>query len=199
MWIVYKKAERRIIGLTADCNQDPDRETALSEIVAGSVKPGELSEYDAIQVTDREKAREYMEAFPDKLVLTGTAERPKLAIRDPEVFSLFVTIDAPDKHPVDGVPEIPADGSSSALITLQKIDERFKPQRRTKDNDQLYFRTDHGTIRDADGKQDLGSIRLNKGEAKIRLFSETAKRVASLQIMSGNPDLRGTVVRIEFI
>jgi hypothetical protein len=199
MWVVYRTTERRIIGLTAHCDQDIDKETALAEVVEGTVRPGELSEYDAIQVTDGEKAHEYMEAFPDKLVLTGTARKPSLAIRDPEVFSLFITVDAPDKHPVDGIPEIPADGSSSALITIQKIDERFRPQRSVKDNEQLFFRTDHGAIRDVDGKEDINRIALNKGEVSIRLYSEKAKRVATLQIMSDSPDLRGAVIRIEFI
>jgi hypothetical protein len=36
-----------------------------------------------------------------------------------------ITTEAPDKHPVDGIPES-ADGSSFTLITIQKIDERFK-------------------------------------------------------------------------
>lgn len=199
MWVVYKKAELRIIGLTADCDKDLDKETALKEVVEGSIEPGEVSEYDAIQVTDKKKAYEYIEVFPDKLVLTGTTLKPKLAIREPEVFSLFITTDAPDKHPVDGIPEIPADGSSSALITIQKIDERFKPQRGTKDNDQLYLRTDHGIIRDAEGNEDINNIRLSKGKARIRLFSEKVMRVATLQIISGNPDLRDNTIRIEFI
>lgn len=199
MWVVYKKAELRIIGLTADCDMDLDKEIALKEVVEGSIEPGEVSEYDAIQVTDKKKAHEYIEAFPDKLVLTGTTLKPKLAIREPEVFSLFITTDAPDKHPIDGIPEIPADGSSSALITIQKIDERFKPQRGTKDNDQLYLRTDHGIIRDVESNEDINNIRLRKGQAQIRLFSEKVMRVATLQIISGNPDLRDNTIRIEFI
>lgn len=199
MWVVYKKAGREIIGLTAICGKELDKEAALQEIVEGSVSPGELGEYDAIQVTDREEARDYMAAFPDKLVVAGTARKPKLAIRDPRVFSLFISTDASDKHPVDGIPEIPADGSSSTLITIQKVDERSRPQSRAKDNDQLYLRTDHGIIRDADGDKDISSIKLRKGEAKIRLFSEEVKRVATLHIMSPNPDLPDRIIRIEFI
>jgi hypothetical protein len=199
MWVVYKKVGREIIGLTGGCEYDLDKEAALQEVVEGSVNPGELDEYDAIQVTDREKVQDYMEAFPRRLVVVGTATKPKLAIREPRVFSLFITIDAPDKHPVDGIPEIPADGTSSALITLQKIDERSRPRRSTRDNDQLYLRTDHGIIRDADGEENISSIKLRKGEAKIRLFSETVKRVATVQIMSDKSDLRGNAIRIEFI
>ncbi len=171
----------------------------VEEGVDGRTEPGELGEYDAIQVTDRKKARDYMVAFPGKLVIAGTAKKPKLAIRDPKVFSLFITTDAPDKHPVDGIPEIPADGSSSALISIHKMDERSRPQRGAKDNDQLYLRTDYGIIRDADGNEDISSVTLEKGEAEIRLFSESVKRVATVQIMSVNPDLRGGIMRIEFI
>lgn len=199
MWVIYKKDQRKIIGLTALCDKDPNKKAAIKEIVKGSIKPGRLSEYDAIQVTEREKAREYIEAFPNRLVLTGKAKKPRLTIRVPEVLSLFIKIDAPDKHPVDGIPEIPADGVSSTLITIQKIDERSKPQRGARDNDQLYLRTDHGIIRNSDGNKDINSIRLRKGEAKIRLFSEKVKRVATLQIISANPNLRDKILRIEFI
>jgi len=199
MWVIYKKAKRKIIGLTALCDKDINKEAAIKEVVEGSTTKGKLSGYDAIQVTDKEKAHEYMEAFPHKLVLIGTVKKPRLTIRDPEVFSLFVTTDAQDKHPVDGIPEIPADGSTSALITIRKIDERFKPQRGTKDNDQLYLRTDYGIIRDADGNKEINSVKLSKGEAKIRLFPEAAKRVATLKIISANPDLQDNIIRIEFI
>ncbi len=199
MWVIYKKADRAIIGVTALGAKDAAKNVALKEVISGSVKPGKPSEYDAVQVTDRLLAQQYMEAFPQRLVVTGSASSAKLVIRDPEAFSIFIESDAEDKHPVDGIPEILADGTSSTLITLTKIDERFKPQKAETDNEILYLRTDHGIIRDEKGKTDLNKVQLKKGQAKIRLFSEKLKRVATLNIISTEPYLEDTVFRVEFI
>jgi hypothetical protein len=199
MWVVYRKGARSIIGLTADGGIDPDKATAIKEIVGGTVAPGDIGEYEAIRVTDREKIPQYLDAFPGRLAVAGTTKQPKLVIREPEVFSLYITTDATDKHPIDGIPTIPADGTSSVLITIQKVDERTKPQTGKKDNDQLYLRANHGTIRDAAGKEAISRITLNKGEARIRLFSETVRRVATLQIMANNPGIEDCMLRIEFV
>ncbi|MDH5575737.1 MAG: hypothetical protein OEY80_09655 [Nitrospirota bacterium] len=199
MWVIYKKSEQTIVSLSANGGLDPDKHTALKEAVDGLVKKGQYEDYDAIQVTDPQKADECMDAFPERLVITGTRQDPKVTIRDPEVFSLFITIDAPEKHPVDGTPGIVADGKSSVLISLTKMDERFKPQRTANDNDELFFRTDHGTIRDEEGVKELHSIKLKKGEAKIRLFSEKVKRLATMEIMSVGSSLQDRKLRVEFI
>ncbi len=199
MWVIYKKTDRQIIGVTALGAQDAEKNTALKEVVGGSVKPGKFSEYDALQVTDRILSQQYMEAFPNRLLVTGAASKPKLVIRDPESFSLFIESDAEDKHPVDGIPEIPADGTASTLITITKIDERFKPQKGEGDNEELYLRTDHGILRDEKGKKDINKVKLKKGQAKIRLFSQTLKRVATLQIITTAPYLDDTIFRVEFI
>lgn len=199
MWVVYRKDDRKIIGLTPNCEIDLDRETAIREIVEGSRTPGEPDKYDAIQVTDGNLGSQYMRAFPDKLVVAGTAKKAKLSIRDPDISSLYITTDATYKHPVDGLPGIPADGTSSVLLTIQKMDIRAKPLTGPGDNDQIYIRTDHGIVRNADGSEDIHSINLDHGKASIRLFSETVKRVATLQILSGNRGLKGSMVRIEFV
>ena len=199
MWVVFRRNKHKIVGFTADSAVDLDKEASLKEVVNGLVKPGEISEYDAIQVTDREKAVEYMEAFPDKLVVKGPLTKPKLVIRDPETFSLYLTTDAKDVHPVDGIPEITADGQSFATITIQKIDDRYKPQRGAKGNDQIYLRTNHGILRDAEGTNDINSIKLNDGKAVFRLVSEKVKRVATVQMLNTNPNLPDTSFRIEFI
>jgi hypothetical protein len=199
MWIVYKKADRQIIGVTALGPKDPDKNAALAEVVKGSVNPGELSEYDALQVTDLFRAQRYMEAFPQRLRVVGDSSKPRLAVRDPESFSLFIESDAVDKHPVDGIPEIAADGISSTLITITKIDERFKPQKGDGDNEELYLRTDQGIIRDETGENDINNVKLVKGQARIRLFSEKLKRVATLQVISAASHLGETSIRIEFI
>ncbi len=199
MWVIYNKSERAIVGLTPNSVLDVDKSTALKETVEGLVKREKVSAYDAIQVNDHKKAQEYMDAFPEKLVLTGTAKTPKLTFRDPEVFSLYITSNAPDKHPVDGIPEIAADGKGFTTLTIKKMDERYKPQRGTKDNEVLYLRTDYGTLRDENGKKDISRIQLKKGEAKIRLYSEKLKRVATIQIITPGNALRDSLYRIEFI
>jgi len=199
MWIIYKKSDRQIIGVTALGPKDPDKNAALAEVVTGSVNPGDLAEYDALQVTDIVRAQRYMEAFPQRLRVVGDASKPRLAVRDPESFSLVLESDAADKHPVDGIPEIAADGTSSTLITITKVDERFKPQKGEGDNEELYLRTDHGIIRDDKGEIDINKVKLVQGQAQIRLFSEKLKRVATLQVISALSHLPETSIRIEFI
>lgn len=199
MWVVFKSNERKIVGFTADCEIDVDKKTALKEVISGLIKPKEASEYDAIQIVDRKKALEYMEAFPEKLAFKGPRTKPQLVIRDPESFSLYITTDAKDMHPVDGIPEITADGKSYATITIQKIDDRYKPQLGAKGNDQIYLRTNHGILRNAEGTNDISSIPLHDGKAVFKLVSEKMKRVATVQMLNKNNKLPDTSFRIEFI
>lgn len=199
MWIIYLKADKKIVGLSPDSEMDLDKKAILKETIQGLVKPGKPEEYDAIQVKEKEKAIEYMAAFPDKLALTGEGANLKPVIREPECFSLYVTVDAPDKSPVDGIPEIRADGQSSTLITVQKVDERNKPQKGASDNNQLYLRADHGVIKDAAGKKAISSIALKKGAVQFRLFSSSEKRVATIQVLSADLQLKGSTFQVEFI
>ena len=199
MWVIFQKRELQIVGCTADGAEDLDKDQALQEIVSGLVKQLDINEYDAIQVTDQAKAAEYLEAFPDKLVVKGTLAKPQLAIRDLETFSLYIKTDAKDVHPVDGIPEITADGESFATITIQKINDRYKPQRGKKGDDRIYLRTDQGILHDEKGEKDINSIKLKNGKAVFRLVSEKVKRVATVQMLSTNPHLPDTNYRIEFI
>ena len=199
MWIVYHKEDRKIVGMSAHSEVELEKETALREVVDGLVISGKQNEYDAIQVKDREEALNYMEAYPDRLVLKGTEDEPQLAIEEPEIFWLLLKSDAPDAHPVDGIPEIPADGSSFTTITIQKLDKFMKPIQRKDDNDQLYLRTDHGILRNTEGTDDINSVKLNKGEASIRLYSEDRKRVATVEVISADHSLNDALIRIEFI
>lgn len=199
MWIIFKKKEQKIVGFTADGAVDLEKDPALQEVVSGLVKPGDIDEYDAIQVTDRAKAAEYLQAFPYRLAIKETLAEPKLVIRDPETFSMHIETDAKDVHPVDGIPEITADGESFATITIQKINDRYKPQRGEKGDDQIYLRTDQGILRDEKGEKDINSIKLKDGKAVFRLVSEKVKRVATVQMLNTNPKLPNSTYRIEFI
>ena len=60
MWIVYHKTDKKIVGLSADCEPDLDKAVALGEVVKGLINPRPLDEYDAIQVSDRTQASAFM-------------------------------------------------------------------------------------------------------------------------------------------
>jgi hypothetical protein len=198
VWVVYHKATKQIVGLTPNTDLDVDRDGAVNEIVDGLLNKSAVQEYDAILVQEKEKAADYMAVFPDKLILTEGGGGLRVVIREPESFSLHVTCDAKQKHPVDKIPMIPSDGTSFTTITIQKIDERSAPQRGEGHNDTLYLRTDYGTIRDVQGDTELGEIQLKNGRASIRLVSEPIKRVATVQIMSTDPKLPSVDFRVAF-
>jgi len=199
MWIIYRKKDQSIIGLSPDCEPDFDKEAALKSIVNGIVDPEPLNRYDAIQVTDRAQAVAFLHALPESLVLRETRGKLHPAIETPERFSISLSCDAQDVHPVDGIPEIPADGISFTTIKAQKIDERGAPQHGRDDNDQLYLRADYGALFSADGKEEINSLKLKKGEAAFRLVSEKNRRVASVQVFNADANLLDAVIRIEFI
>jgi len=200
MWVIFRKSDQKVVGMSAHSERDLDKQFALEEVVQGLVNSGPPSDFDAIQVTDRAQAMAFMAARPDHLVLEkGPGGNLQISIVEPKISSLTLRSDAPDVHPVDGVPEIPADGSSYTTITIQKVDERWQSQTNRTDNDLLYLRTDYGTLQSADGAEEISSIKLKKGQAAFRLVSEKAKRVAAVQVFNADPNLRDSSIRIEFI
>ena len=200
MWVIYEKKNRRIAGLSADCEPDLEKEFALGEVVRGLVNPAPLNEYDALQVADREQARIILEAQRESVVLRETAKgKLKVVVEEPSQTFLMLTSDAPDVHPVDGIPEIKADGESFTTIAVKKVDQAGQPVEGKDDNDQLYLRTDYGTLFTADGKKEINSIKLTKGRASFRLVSEKARRVATVQVFNADAGLLDRTIRIEFI
>jgi hypothetical protein len=200
MWIVYEKKDRKIVGMSADCETDLDKKSALEEVVKGLVNPLLLSKYEAVQVTDREHARTLLNAPRESLALRESSKgKMQIAIEEPRKSFLMLSSDAPDVHPADGVPEIKADGESFTMIAVQKIDERGQPLQSKNDNDQLYLRTDYGSLFSADGKEEINSIMLKKGQASFRLVSEKARRVATIQVFNADAGLLDSTIRIEFI
>jgi hypothetical protein len=200
MWVIYEKKSRKIVGLSADCEPDHDKEFALGEVVQGLINPQPLSKYDAVQVIDREQARALLQSPRESLVLREqTKGKVQVAIEEPGQSFLLLSSDAPDVHPVDGIPEIKADGESFTTITAGKVDEQAQPLKGKDDNDQLYLRTDYGALFSADGKKEINSIKLNKGQASFRLVSEKARRVATVQVFNADAALLDRTIRIEFI
>jgi len=200
MWVIYRKKDRSIVGMSADCEPDLDKKFALEEVVKGLVNAEPLAKYDAIRVEDRREAQALLNAPREHIALRETSKgKIQLAIEEPKLSYLVITSDAPDVHPVDGVPEIAADGESFTTITLQKVDAGGEPQQGKSDNDLVYLRANFGTLQSADGKEAITSVRLKKGQAAFRLVSETARRVATVQAFNADASLQDVAISIEFI
>lgn len=127
-------------------------------------------------------------------ITTETAETSSIL----ELNRLTLISDAKDVHVVDGVGEIPANGESFTTITIQKLDPRSIPLQRDQDNDEIFLRTSGGTLKDAQGNQEIRSLHLVRGQAAFRLYSEAQKRVATIEALSPNPLLSNATIRIEF-
>jgi len=200
MWVIYHKEKRKVVGLSADGEPELDKDYALEEVVRGLINAEAVNKYDALLVSDRAQARALFRTRYDRIVLR---EEPpgklQIAIEELRLSFLRLSCDAPDVHPVDGIPEIRADGTSFTTITVLKVDEEGMPQQGNDDNDLLYLRTDYGTLFDADGAQEISSIMLQSGQATFRLVSEKARRVATVQVFNAGANLQNSSIRIEFI
>jgi len=200
MWVIYHKTNRRVVGMSADCEPELDKDFAIEEVVNGLVDAEPPSKYDAIQVRGPDQIRVVFNASPGSLVVRETAKgKMQLTVEEPTQSFLMLSCDASDVHPVDGIPEISADGQSFTTITVQKVDSRGELLQGKNDNDQLYLRSDYGALFSADGKEKIISIKLKKGQAAFRLVSETANRVATVQVFNGDAGLQDCYIRIEFI
>jgi len=200
MWVIYRKKDHQVVGMSADCEVDLDRDYVLEEVVRGLVDAEAFNKYDALQITDRAQSATLITRPLDQLVLRETSKgKLQIAIEEPKISFLQLSCDAPDVHPVDGVPEIDADGESFTTITVRKVDHQGEPQQANKDNDLLYLRTNYGTIFSEDGGEEINTIKLKKGHATFRLVSEAARRVATVQVFNADPNLRDHSIPIEFI
>jgi hypothetical protein len=104
------------------------------------------------------------------------------------VLLLRLSSDAPDQHVVDGVGEIPADGESWCVLTVQKLDATGKPLRRRRDTDEVFLRSTGGTITAAKGGDRIRSVTLRSGRAAFRLVSEPAPRLVTVSALgAGSP------------
>lgn len=200
MWIVYRKKDRKVVGMSALSEHDLEKQVALAEVVRGLVERASEDKYDALQVRAPDEALALI-AAPLAHVVIGEGAKGKLqaTVETPRISSLRLSCDARDVHPVDGIPEIPADGAAFTTITVQKVDERGEPQRSRSDNDELHLRTTAGTLMGADGKEGVTSLKLKQGQAVFRLLSEKARRVATVTAFSGDSGLQDGSIRVEFI
>ncbi len=198
MWVIYHKKNNSVVGLSADADVDIDKELAIHETVKGLVKSEPLNRYDAIQITDRQQAQTLMSVPFDRLTLKTVKGKVQVAVQELSEAYLAITCDATDLHPVDGLPTVKADGESFTTVTVQKLDAQGKPKQGTSDNDLLYLRTDYGTLLSADGKEEISSLKLKKGQASFRLVSEKARRVATVQLFNADASVYNAAFRVEF-
>ncbi len=199
MWLIFQKSDGKVVGASADSAIDLEKEQALAEIAGGFTGAGAIEDYDAVQVTDRSRGFSLLQALGRGELVVRAAKSGALEIVEerPELSALRLSTDATEFHPVDNVPLIPGDGASFLTIQIQKVNEAGKPLERKKDNDELWLRTDHGTLRDEKGK-DIRSLKLSSGKAAFRLVSEPARRVATVHVFNANPQLGDTLIRAEF-
>jgi hypothetical protein len=200
MWVVYQKKDRKVVGFSALCEPDLEKGPALDEVVKGLVHSSSSDKYDALQVRDPNHAWALMSAPIEHVVIAETGKgKLQATVESPKISYLLMQSDASDVHPVDGIAEIKADGTSFTTITVRKVDERGEPEKSRNDNDELHLRTTAGTLQSADGKEDIASVKLKQGQASFRLLSEKARRVATVTVISADPNLQDGSIRIEFI
>jgi len=113
----------------------------------------------------------------------------------------FLTLasDAPDRHVVDGIGEVVADGTSYCTITVQKMDMNGIAVNGSEHQDELFVRTTGGVVMDDKGGQRIRSLNLRSGRAAFRLVSETNPKVITVAVLSRNPLMANAEIQIEFV
>lgn len=94
------------------------------------------------------------------------------------VGELRLTSDAPGVHQVDGVGEIPADGASTATVTVEKLD--VDGGRMADAGDEIFLRSTGGVLLAADSATRLRSVMLESGVATFRLQAEGSPRLVTV-------------------
>jgi hypothetical protein len=112
---------------------------------------------------------------------------------------LTLTADAPDRHAVDGISEVVADGASYCTITVQKIDLNRVAVSGSEHEDELFLRTTGGVIMDDRGGQRIRSLKLRSGRAAFRLVSESSPKIVTVSVLSRDPLLSKAEIQIEFV
>ena len=129
-------------------------------------------------------------------------------LREPSFFDLLqegvpaaftVTSDAPDRHVVDGIGEIAADGTSYCTITVQKMDLNGVAMSGSEHQNELFVRITGGAIMDAKGEQRIRSLTLRSGRAAFRLVSEPSPKIVTVSVFSRDPLVSKAEMQIEFV
>jgi hypothetical protein len=111
---------------------------------------------------------------------------------------LSLDSDAPDRHIVDGIGEVTADGTSYCTITVQKIDMNGAAMTEIEHQDELFLRTTGGVIMDEKGEQRIRSLKMQAGRAAFRLVSESNPKIVTVSVFSRDPLLSKAEIQVEF-
>ncbi len=112
---------------------------------------------------------------------------------------LTLTSDAPDRHVVDGIGEIAADGASYCTIAVQKMGLNGVAVSGSEHQDELFVRTTGGSIMDEKGEQRIRSLKLQSGRAAFRLVSEPSPKIVTISVFSRDPLVSKAEMQIEFV
>jgi hypothetical protein len=112
---------------------------------------------------------------------------------------LRLTSDAPDQHIVDGIGEIPANGTSFCTITVEAMALDDAPLSEQTQQSEVFLRTTGGVLLDATGANRLRSVTLQAGRAAFRLVSEASPKVVTVSAFGQGPALLKAELQIEFV
>jgi len=212
MWVVYRKSDRKVVGLSADVDVDPDKDHALQEVVKGLVESQDVSQFDAFQVKERGKIRDLAPSLARGQIKVQDTKGGGLDLAEdkPDTSALVVTTNATSFHPVDKIPLLPmADTNGQPLflvISIQKVDDQGKPlTRKTKDNDLIWLRTSAGTLTvDTPGQAAAGaatrSVTLAAGTGSFRLYPDSVLgHSATVHLLPTDTSVRGASLQVEFV
>jgi hypothetical protein len=132
---------------------------------------------------------------------TGSVERePSLLERlsHAEPALLMLRSDAPERHVVDGIAVIPADGLSSCGIVVQKASAQGMALDGGEHCEEVFIRTTGGRILDDTGARTIRSVHLQRGRASFRLVSEATPKVVTVSVLSTNPLTSNGSLAVEF-
>lgn len=112
---------------------------------------------------------------------------------------LRLTTDAPDRHVVDGISEIPADGTSFCAITVEKVAFGGTSLTGSEHKDELFLRTTGGVLMDAKGQNRIRFLELRSGRARFRLVSEKHPKAVTVSVFGREPFFSKAEIHIEFV
>jgi hypothetical protein len=202
--VVYVTTNSRVIPKTDKLDQylvDPDHQvivdiqTAKNGKVRTVGRHGQIEEVSLLSL-DRTIYRVNLgwsaEMFKQgENALRGVEALTALRVRTPDnrPALLELTTDASAVSPLNTIPEIPADGRSTATIYIQKKSPHGKPLTREEDNDRVVLRTTRGTLSQR-------QVQLVCGRAQVKLRSSTDTVVADVTAQGEN--LKRYMLHIEF-
>ena len=219
MWVIFRKSDNEVVGVSADSENDLAKDVALQEVVRGLVGSTNPNDYEAFQVKGHDnvaqvKGQLFQPHGRAKVQAAKGGKNLEVVQDAPESGKILITTNATQLHPVDQVPLLLGDGTSFLVVTLQKVSEQANqpgkqggrqidlsaassPETRT--NDVIWLRTSHGSLReDKDSNpQEIRSLTLVDGIGRFRFYSERAKRIATIEMLPENRQLQAGGLRVE--